>query len=269
MLSPSSFSSSTSRSVVARKGKLASLVALYLASAALVSLPVVDAFTTAASPSSSYANRQIRCCNTALSLLPSQASELVQAASVQLSHPDDEDEDDTNKSNNEAAADASWLWDFHDDSGDSGKASDGTASTPAANGVARGLVARVFALPSSLIKRKRDPHIAVTKDDVVLFPVVGCRLVPEYSYREDVSDDDDDADRVHEHRHQTQHGSDNNQDAAISPRRKKVVHVRSLPTVSNPSCRIRNFRDEEVVGWWYRKSGLQQQQEGEDHSSSS
>jgi hypothetical protein len=195
-----------------------------------------------------------------LSLLPSQASELVEAAAVRVYPPDSAESNDESYTSGEAAADASWLWDFQDDDhlASTATSAQGETVSPASTRLTRGLVARVFALPSSLIKRTRDPHIAVTKDDVVLFPVVGCRLVPEYSYlREDVAADDID---VHDHLQ-----IDNKDRDASAPRKKKVVHVRSLPTVSNPSCRIRNFRDEELVGW-YRKSP-QKQVEGDMDSS--
>jgi hypothetical protein len=247
------------------------LFGVSLASAALVSLPTASAFVaaTAASPSCRI---HARTPTTALSLLPSQASQLVEAAAVQVYHPPDAESESSNdeyNSDNEAAADASWLWDFNDDDDINEAGADAAsahAHAPASSRplVARGLVARVFALPSSLIKRTRDPHIAVTKDDVVLFPVVGCRLVPEYSYLRD--DDDvaanDDEDDVQVHDRQQHHHHIKNKDAAAPLRKRKVVHVRSLPTVSNPSCRIRNFRDEELVGW-YKKP--QQVEEGENH----
>jgi hypothetical protein len=251
------------------------LFGLSLASAALLALPTASAFIAAPASAAAAAAAALPSCRiqartptTALSLLPSQASQLVEAAAVQVYHPDSSESNDEYNSNNEAAADASWLWDFRDDDNDHEAAAAAALSAHAAASsrplVARGLVARVFALPSSLIKRTRDPHIAVTKDDVVLFPVVGCRLVPEYSYLRDDDDDDVAADEVdvQVHDRQQHHHHTKNKDAAAPLRKRKVVHVRSLPTVSNPSCRIRNFRDEELVGW-YKKS--QQVEEGENH----
>jgi hypothetical protein len=95
--------------------------------------------------------------------------------------------------------------------------------------VAQSFVERVFSLSSSLIQKKnyinRRKSIAVTVrgedvyQDVVLFPIVGCRLVPEY--RE--------------------------YPASSFPH----VVIRALPSSkSNPSCRIRNARNEVVVGHW-------------------
>jgi hypothetical protein len=149
-------------------------------------------------------------------LLPSQASELVEASGKAYAPGFRADDDDTDNEND----DSSWMT-ISSSSPSLLAAEEGheaTVYTSAQGATARALVARVFALPSSLIHSKMPgKSIAVTEDDVVLFPIVGFRLVPE-------------------------------------PRESKAVGVRALPGLAAkpPSCRIRNPRDEVLVGHWRR-----------------
>lgn len=189
-----------------------------------------------------------------LQLLPSQASELVEASSENYrrrgegmererteesavfgSPPfgdgiDDADFYDWNRGHPDVVAAMS------PDDYDSNSAPEATAATTTATtNAARHFVARVFGLPSSLIRRHPHPaseglqveESAVDgDDDVVLFPIVGCRLV-------------------------TQDHADNNQ------------RVRSLPTVGNPACRIRRW-DEPLIGW-FRPRGSAEEEPVESH----